>query len=330
MGLAGYLANRFFQLVAIVLIGIVASFFLFRLLPGDPTASLLDPRLDPEARAEIVRRFGLDRPLGEQFAAYTINLFRGDLGVSFRLTGEPVISVITGPRLFNTLALMGAGTLLGAILGTLTGLVAGWRSGGPLDRILTGGLYTCLSAPVFWVALLIQFLLGYSAGLIPIGGTTSYEGGARAPLWGYLADYLWHMAGPLMTLTLFYIPGYFIYIRNVVSEVSREDFVTTLRALGLRERAILVGHVFRHAAIQTITITANYSPLLVTGAVFTETVFGWNGLGRLLYDSILSADYPVLQGIFLMTILIVALANLLADVAYYFVDPRIRAVGDRG
>lgn len=329
MGLAGYLVNRFFQLVAIVLIGILASFFLFRLLPGDPTASLLDPRLDPEARAEIIRRFGLDKPLGEQFAAYMVNLFRGDLGVSFRFTGEPVVSVITGPRLFNTLALMGAGILLGAIVGTFLGLVAGWRSGGLLDRILTGGLYMGLSAPVFWVALLIQFLLGYKLGLIPIGGTSSYEG-APAPLWSYFADYLWHMAGPLTTLVLFYIPGYFMYIRNVVSDIRGEDFVTTLRALGLRERVILVGHVFRHAAIQMITITANYSPLLVTGAVFTETVFGWNGLGRLLYDSILGADYPVLQGIFLMTILIVALANLLADIAYYLVDPRIRAAGGRG
>ena len=297
---------------------------MFRLLPGDPTASLLDPRPDPEARAEIIRRFGLDRPLYDQLVLYLANLFRGDLGVSFSYTGVPVSEVIFGQRLINTLILMSTGIALSALIGTFLGLAIGWRSGGFLDRAFTGLLYLVFSAPVFWVALLIQFYLGYMVGVIPISGTSSYIG-VNADLAPYIADYIWHMVGPLITLAFFFIPSYYIYIRNVVSSIRGEDFVITLRAVGLSERIILVRHIARHVAIHTLTITSNQSPLLITGAVFTETVFGWNGIGRLLYDSILRADYPVLQGIFILTILVVVVTNLVTDIIYYIIDPRIKA-----
>ncbi|MEM1611117.1 MAG: ABC transporter permease [Sulfolobales archaeon] len=323
MGFGSYILKKVSQLIVVLFIGIIISFLIFRLLPGDPTASLLDPRLDPEARAEIIRRFGLDKPLYEQLLAYMANLLRGDLGVSFSFTGMGVVEVIAGPRLINTLILMSSGLAISALLGTLLGILAGWRSGGLLDRAVTGLLYMAFSAPVFWVALLIQFYLGYTWNIIPISGTSSYIG-IETSFVTYALDYLWHMIGPLITLAVFFIPSYYIYVRNVVASIKREDFVVTLKAIGLRERAILVKHIMRHVAIHTTTITSNQSPLLVTGAVFTETVFGWNGIGRLLYDSILRADYPVLQGIFLLTILVVVIANLVADIAYYFIDPRIK------
>jgi len=323
MRFVSYILRKLLQVAIVLFIGVIVAFLIFRLLPGDPTASLLDPRLDPEARAEIIRRFGLDRPIYEQLLAYIANIVRGDLGLSFSYTGMSVVDVIMGARLVNTLILMSSGIALSAILGTLLGLIAGWRSGGSAEKILTGLLYMAFSAPVFWVALLIQFYLGYTLNVIPISGTSSYIG-VKVDFASYAIDYLWHMVGPLITISFFLIPSYYIYIRNIVSSLKREDFVVTLRAIGLGERAILVKHLMRHVAIHTITITSNQSPLLITGAVFTETVFGWNGIGRLLYDSISRADYPVLQGIFLLTILVVAVANLLADVTYYFIDPRIR------
>lgn len=326
MGFASYILRKAAQLLLVLFIGIIVSFFIFRLLPGDPTASLLDPRLDPEARAAIIKRFGLDRPLHEQLILYLANLLRGDLGVSFSYTGMSVAEVIFGQRLVNTLVLMSTGIALSAVIGTLLGLVIGWRSGGVLDRVFTGLLYLVFSAPVFWVALLIQFYLGYQAGLIPISGTSSYIGVSVDPI-AYAADYALHMVGPVITLAFFFIPSYYIYIRNIVSSIRGEDFVTTLRAVGLSERIILVRHIARHVAIHTLTITSNQSPLLITGAVFTETVFGWNGIGRLLYDSISRADYPVLQGIFLLTILVVVLTNLVTDIIYYLIDPRIKAGG---
>ncbi|MEM2204092.1 MAG: ABC transporter permease [Sulfolobales archaeon] len=323
MGFASYISRKAAQLAVVMAIGIIVSFFMFRLLPGDPTASLLDPRLDPEAKIEIIRRFGLDKPLYEQFILYITNILRGDFGISFSYTGMSVSEVIFGQRLINTLALMSTGIALSAVIGTLLGLAIGWRSGGILDRTFTGLLYMVFSAPVFWVALLIQFYLGYQAGLIPISGTSSYIG-VDVDFTTYLADYMLHMVGPVITLAFFFIPSYYIYIRNVVSSMKGEDFVVTLRAVGLSERIILVRHIARHVAIHTLTITSNQSPLLVTGAVFTETVFGWNGIGRLLYDSILRADYPVLQGIFILTILVVVITNIVTDVIYYIIDPRIK------
>ncbi|MEM0154072.1 MAG: ABC transporter permease [Ignisphaera sp.] len=323
MGFVSYISRKVAQLVVVVFIGMIVSFFMFRLLPGDPTASLLDPRLDPEARIEIIRRFGLDKPLYEQFILYITNILRGDFGISFSYTGMPVSEVIFGQRLVNTLILMSTGIALSAVIGTLLGLAIGWRSGSILDRTFTGLLYLLFSAPVFWVALLIQFYLGYHAGLIPISGTSSYIG-VDVDLATYIADYMLHLIGPIITLAFFFIPSYYIYIRNVVSSIKSEDFVITLRAVGFNERFILMRHILRHVMIHTLTITSNQSPLLVTGAVFTETVFGWNGIGRLLYDSILRADYPVLQGIFILTILVVVITNIVTDVIYYLIDPRIK------
>lgn len=318
-----YIVPKIVQLVIVIFIGVIVSFLIFRLLPGDPTLSMLDPRLDPEARAEIIKRFGLDKPLAEQLLLYILNLFRGDLGLSFSFYGEPVVNVICGVRLVNTLVLMSSGIALSAVIGTVLGLIAGWRANSLFDRSLTGSLYMIFSAPVFWIALVVQFYLGYVFGWIPISGTTSYIGQVVDPV-TYAIDYLWHMIGPIITLSFFFIPSYYIYIRNVISDLAREDFVSVLKAVGLSERSIVFKHLLRHVAIHTVTITSNQSPLLVTGAVFTETVFGWNGIGRLLYDSILKADYPVLQGIFLLTITVVAVTNLLTDMIYYIIDPRIK------
>lgn len=324
VGLTRYLISRFLQVIFIVILGFVAAFILFRLLPGDPTMSLLDPRIPPEAREELIRRFGLDKPLYEQFVHYIVNLARGDFGYSFVYIGVPVINVIFGERLFNTLVLMSSGMILSAILGTLLGLMIGFK-GGVLDRVFTSTLYLVASAPVFWVGLLIQFYLGYKLELIPIAGTTSFYYG-EVPLHTYILDYIHHMVGPLIVLTLFFTPLYYIYVRNVVSNTKSEDYVLTLKAIGFSDFRILI-RISKTALIATITITANESALLVVGAVFTETIFGWNGIGRLLYDSILKADYPVLQGIFLLTIIVVALANLIADILYYFLDPRIKVRG---
>ncbi|MCC6014296.1 MAG: ABC transporter permease [Desulfurococcaceae archaeon] len=321
-----YLASKLAYVFLTILVACVAAFFVFRLLPGDPTLSMLDPRLDPEARREILRTFGLDRPLPEQFALYLVNLLRGELGYSFSYIGTKVTELVLGPRLFNTVVLMSLSIAISAVVGTVLGLVAGWRAGTALDRLLTGFLYLLFSLPVFWIALVIQFYLGYVLGVLPISGTTSYHGTEVDP-WLYLLDYLRHLAAPMLTVSIFLIPGYYIYIRNTVAALGNEDFVFALKAYGLPEWRIL-RNILRHVLIHTVSITANYSPLLVTGAVFTETVFGWNGIGRLLYESILKSDYPVLQGVFLLTITVVVVANLVADIAYYFIDPRIkRGVG---
>ncbi len=319
-----YLVNRFLQVLLIIFFGFIAAFVIFRLLPGDPTISLLDPRVPPEAREELIRRFGLDKPLYEQFLLYIVNLARGDFGYSFVYIGVPVTDIIFGERLLNTIVLMSSAMITSALLGTLLGLMMGFR-GGLLDKLFTSALYLLASAPVFWVGLLVQFYAGYKLNIIPIAGTTSFFF-EKVPIYVLVLDYIHHMLGPLVVLTSFFTPIYYIYVRNVISSVKGEDFVLTLKALGLNDLRILL-RISRIALIATITIMANESALLVVGAVFTETIFGWNGVGRLLYDSIFKADYPVLQGIFLITIIVVATANFVADVLYYFLDPRIKVKG---
>lgn len=326
MSFAKYLVERFFQVLVTVALGVIAAFIIFRLLPGDPTFSLLDPRVPTEAIEELRRKFGLDRPIHEQLVLYLANVLRGELGYSFTQIGTPVRDIIFGVRLFNTLALMSLGLLTSATLGTVAGLILGWKSN-RADKVVTGLLYFVASAPAFWIALLIQFYLGYRLGLIPIAGTTSLFFGEH-PLHVVVLDYLRHMVGPLVVLTLFMTPLYYLYVRNVVGSLRSEDFVFTMRALGCSDLKI-VFRLGRFALMATVTMIANQSALLVVGAVFTETVFGWNGVGRLLYDSILKADYPILQGVFLLTIFVVAAANFVADIAYYFLDPRIKVKGRR-
>ncbi len=323
MGVAKYLVRKGIEAFITIFIGLTVAFFLFRLLPGDPTAVYLDIRLTPEAKKELMKTFGLDKPLYEQYIIFLINFLHGNLGLSFVYHGTPVSQVIFGPRLFNTIILMGSSMFIAAIIATFMGLIAGWKRGSIFDRISITLSYMGASAPVFWVGLLILLFLGSYYGLIPISGTISTEV-IHASLPVRIANYLWHMIGPLLTLIIYFIPTYMLYVRNDVVSLLGEDFITTLIAKGLSEKLIVFKHLMRYVLITVVTLLAVQSPLLVTGAILTETVFGWNGIGLLLYNSVLSSDYPVVQGIFIITIIVVVLANLLADVVYAILDPRVK------
>ncbi len=326
MSLTRYIAKKLVEAILTIFIGITAAFFLFRLLPGDPTAVFLDIRLTPEAKQALIRQFGLDKPLWEQYILFLINVFQGNLGISFAYIGTPVSKLIFGPKLFNTIVLMATSMILGAFIASILGLLAGWKRGSLFDRLVTSLSYLSTSAPIFWIGLLILlFLCGY-LGLIPVGGTISVEAIHADPL-TKIKDYLWHMIGPLIVLILFFLPLYLLYVRNAVVTMHGEDFIFVLKAKGLPDKHILFKHIARFALITIVTLLAVHSPLLVSGAIITETVFSWNGMGLLLYESVLKSDYPVIQGIFILTIIVVVIANLLADIAYAFLDPRIRRGG---
>jgi len=326
MSLGRYFAKKLVEGTITVFVGITLAFFLFRLLPGDPTAVFLDIRLSPEAKQVLIREFGLDKPLHEQYLIFVANLLRGNLGLSFVYRGTPVSKIIFGPKLFNTLILMGSGMLLGALVASTLGLLAGWKRGSPFDRAITSVSFIGTSIPIFWVGLLVLLILGSYFKLIPMSGTISLEAIQADPLTRAL-DYLWHLAGPLLVITIWFLPTYLLYVRNTVVTLLGEDFIMVLKAKGLPDKVIVFKHILRHAMITIVTLMAVQSPLLVTGAIITETVFGWNGIGLLLYDSVLKSDYPVIQGVFILTIIIVVIMNLLADVAYAILDPRIRLTG---
>jgi len=326
MSIARYVAKKVSEAVATVFIAITVAFFLFRLLPGDPTAVFLDIRLSPEAKLALIKQFGLDKPLYEQYILFLSNLLQGNLGISFVYRGTPVSKIIFGPKLFNTVVLMGSGMLLGAFISSVIGLLAGWKRGSKFDRVVTTISYVGTSAPIFWIGLLILLVLGSYLRLIPMSGTISTEAIHADPLTKFF-NYLWHLVGPLTVIVIYFLPLYLLYVRNTVMSLLGEDFIMVLKAKGLPDRIIIFKHILRYALITIITLLAVHSPLLVTGAIITETIFGWNGIGLLLYDSVLKSDYPVVQGVFILTIVIVVIANLLADIAYAFLDPRIRYGG---
>lgn len=326
MSLARYFARKLAEGTVTIVVGITLAFFLFRLLPGDPTAVFLDVRLSPEAKQILIREFGLDKPIHEQYFIFMENLLRGNLGISFVYRGTPVSKIIFGPKLFNTIVLMGSGMLLGAFISSVIGLLAGWKRGSLFDRAITSISYIGTSAPIFWIGLLVLLILGSYFRLIPMSGTISTEAIHADPLTKTL-DYLWHLAGPLLVIAVYFLPTYMLYVRNNVVTLLGEDFIMVLKAKGMPDNTIVFKHILRHTMITIITLMAVQSPLLVTGAIITETIFGWNGIGLLLYDSVLKSDYPVVQGVFILTIIIVVVANLLADVAYAILDPRIRLTG---
>ncbi len=323
MSFTRYLIKKVVEAVFTIYIGVTVAFFLFRLLPGDPTAIYMDIRLTPEAKQALLETFGLDKPLLEQYFIFLGNILQNNWGISFVYQGTPVSKLIFGPMLFNTLILMGTSMFLGAILSTLIGIYSGWRRNSRFDKATIFVSYMAASSPVFWVGLLILLVFSRYLRLIPISGTLSTDVIGKDFL-SVALDYLWHMAGPLMTLIVFFIPLYLLYVRNHVVNLLGEDFITTLLAKGLPSKVILFKHIMRYVLVTVVTLLAVQSPLLISGAIITETVFGWNGIGLLLYKSVLASDYPVIQGVFVLTIIVVVVANLMADIVYGILDPRIR------
>jgi peptide/nickel transport system permease protein len=291
-------------------------------MPGDPRASLVEQGMPPELRLAIVERFGLDKTLLEQYALYIVNLFQGDMGFSFSHFGQPVWETIFNFRFANTFILMGASMVVAIVIGMIMGVVAAARRGSKVDTGSTVVFLVAYSMPVFWIGLLILLYFGFNFGLIPLAGTIT-RGVDHANFIEYAADYLHHMIGPWIVLTLSFIGGFYLIMRDSVLDVFTQDYILAAEAKGLKERTILYGHAMRNAMLPMISVIAVNMPYLISGATMTEFVFSWSGLGLLTYDSVLAADYPVLQGIFLFLATITVISNFIADMLYLRLDPRI-------
>ncbi|RLG47945.1 MAG: ABC transporter permease [Thermoproteota archaeon] len=319
-----YLLKRAASTLVTFALIVVLNFFIFRIMPGDPARAVIgDVRMKPEMREILIKKFGLDQPIWTQFALYLVNLAKGDLGYSFQYPGTPVLDLILGRRMVNTFLLMGTSIGVSLVIGIVLGTVAAWRRGSKLDvGILTFSLVT-YSIPTFWMGIMIILILGFYGGAIPLGGTITP--GVEYSSWiDYWSDYLHHMVGPTITLVLSFLGYYFLIMRNSLLDVFTEDYMLTARAKGLRDRTILFRHALRNAMLPMISVIALEVVYLFSGATATETVFSWHGLGLLIYESVLRADLPVLQGLFLFISISVLIANFLADVTYAIVDPRIR------
>lgn len=303
---------------------ITFDFFLFRVMPGDPTAILIgNPNITEEARRRLIHQFGLDKPLWVQYVLFIKNLLKGNFGVSFYFTGEPVANIIFGSKMINTLALMGSSTALSIVIGILLGAFSAWRRGKKIDLGLLVTSMAFLSSPSFFIGMILLLIFGYYLHVIPIGGTVT--AGATYPNFiSYLLDYLHHLIAPMTTLTLIFCGQYYLFMRNSMLDALTQDYITMALARGIPTRRIVYKHAAKNAMLPLISVIAINSASIVGGAILTETVFSWDGIGRLMFLSVMSKDYPVLQGLFIIFSVAVLLANFIADILYGYLDPRIR------
>lgn len=319
--MAGFVARRLLSLVPLLFGMIVLGFAVIQLAPGDPVQVLVgDYPAPPEYVKQVRERFGLDRPLWEQLARYLGQILQGNLGHSF-FYNEPVLTVLLG-RLGATLLLMGAAFLLASVLGVWLGIACGRRPGSTTDHVLMVLGLVGYSLPVFWLGQLLLMGLSLKLGWFPTQGMSSIAFGMSPGQ--RILDVLHHLALPAVTLATRYLALNVRLMRTSLVEVSLMEFLTTARAKGLREQVVIYKHAVRNALLPVVTMMGLNVGHLVAGAVLTETVFAWPGLGRVIYDAILHRDYPVMLGGLLVVSVCVVAGNLLADLSYAAIDPRIR------
>jgi len=316
-----YVARKLGWALLTLFFVLTVNFFLFRIMPGDPVALLArSQRMTPQEVLAQRKLYGLDQPLVQQFFTYLKETLTGHFGASL-VSGEPVTSVL-GARVWPTVLLVGTGTLLAVVIGVLAGIRAGWFRDSAFDH---GSLYSSLllyATPEAWLGMLLLIVFAGTLGWFPSGGLSSgnAQGAAQLP------DLLSHLALPVATLTLSYVGQFLIVMRSSMLDVKDEDFVTVGRAVGLPDRLVRRRHVVPNAFLPSFTLIVLSFGFVLGGAIVIETVFSWPGLGQLTYQAIQSQDYPVLQAVFLLSSAAVIFANLLADIAYGFLDPRIEEV----
>jgi peptide/nickel transport system permease protein len=308
-------------LLPIVVIIVTVNFFLIRLAPGDPIVYIIgDAAVSEEFVADLRKQLGLDGSLWRQLLIYMANVARGDFGYSF-VSRQPVVDVILG-RLPATLLLMISQYVLAIAAGLVLGVISATRQGSALDAGVTLVSVVGYAMPVFWLGQMLMLIFANKLGLFPAQGMLSlrYDLG---PLEKAL-DIAHHLVLPAVTLAFFNLALIARLTRANMLQVLRLEYVTFARSKGLPERIVIYKHALRNAVLPVVTVIGMNIKTLITGAVLTETVFAWPGLGRLTYDAIYSRDYPVLMAMFVFVGILVVLANLLTDLAYAYLDPRIR------
>jgi peptide/nickel transport system permease protein len=328
VGLRGYIAKRFVYMAILVWAVITVNFLIFKLMPGSPMDAYVANvrRYDLTKYNDLKAHFGLDKPLHMQYWISLVNLLTFNWGNSYN--HGPVLAAIQD-RLPNTLLLMGASTVMTIVLGMLLGVLVAYRRGGLLDTTLVTASLATYSVPIFflgWIAIAIfaLYLGWFPTGLIqPI----SWDWNPPHNLLEIVSGRIDHLVLPTATLVLFTVGGWILLTRACVLETINEDYVLTAKAKGLKERTILYRHVLKNASLPLITNVALAFGFLISGAMITETLFSYRGMGLLTYDAISGgsgADLPLLEAIFYILALCVIIANFVADLLYGVIDPRIR------
>jgi peptide/nickel transport system permease protein len=324
-GYASYVGLKVLGALGSLFFMLVVNFFLFRVLPGDPARTLGRGRLSTQAQIDAFNKtYGLDQPLPQQFLTFLKNTFSGDLGLSLKYR-LPVSQLIID-RLWPTLLLVGTSVILATLIGVYLGIRGAWKRGGTFDNLSTSGSLILYSMPEWWLGLLLIAGLGvgfwFIPGIFPTGGLHSPDVNPSS-LHGVL-DTIWHLVLPVTTLTLAYLADYSLIMRSSLLDELGEDYLQTARAKGLRDVQVRNHHAVRNALLPTTTIIALNLGFVVSGAITVETVFSIPGLGLLTTDALAVPDFWLLQGCFLIASAGVILANLLANLLYGWLDPRVR------
>jgi peptide/nickel transport system permease protein len=309
-----FLARRLLATLPVLLVVSVLVFLMLRLTPGDPAAVLAGDAASTEQIARIRANLGLDRSVPEQYAIWFGHVVTGDLGQSYYYK-TPVTTLIA-QRLEPTVSLATLTIVIAVLVAVPLGVLAAWRFGGWLDRGLMGFSVLGFSVPVFVLAYLLIWLVSLKLGLLPVQGYRRLAEGA--------GPWLRHLALPAFTLSIIYIALIARVTRASVLEALGEDYVRTARAKGLRESKVLIRHALANAAVPIVTVIGIGIALLIGGVVVTESVYAIPGLGRLTVDAVLARDFPTIQGVILFFSVAYVLVNLLIDISYVFLDPRIR------
>jgi peptide/nickel transport system permease protein len=309
-----FVLRRLLATIPVLLVVAVVVFLMLRLTPGDPAAVIAGDSATTEQIEQIREALGLNRPLVVQFGLWAGSVLRGDLGESFFFK-MPVAQLIA-QRLEPTVALAVSTTLLAVLIAVPLGVLAAWRRGGWFDRVLMGFSTIGFSVPVFVLGYVLIWLVSLKLGWLPVQGYRRIAEG--------FGPFIRHLILPTLTLSVIYIALIARVTRAAVSEAMTEDYVRTARAKGLPETAVLTRHALANAAVPIVTVIGIGVALLIGGVVVTESVYAIPGLGRLTVDAVLARDFPTIQGVILFFSAVYVLINLLVDLSYVLLDPRIR------
>src|SRR6266567_847369 len=315
-----FLIRRSIEMGITLVLASVLLFGILNLAPGGPfDAQIAQGHVqDPTYLERLNKMIGLDKPLHERYLTWIGNVIHGSLGDSWSIArGQPVNAIIAS-RLPNTVMLMTTGLFFSLLIAIVIGTISAVRQYSMLDNLFTAFSFFGISIPAFWFGLIMLKFFGLELKLFPIGGI--YTVGHQDDL----LDRLWHLILPMIVLSLLQVAQWSRFLRSSLLETLRQDYVRTARAKGQVERLVLFRHAFRNALIPLVTVIALAIPTLFGGAIFTEFIFSWPGMGQLLINAVGSLDWPVAMGVVIITAGLTILANFLADVAYVVVDPRIR------
>jgi peptide/nickel transport system permease protein len=311
-----YIQRRLLQMIPLIIGISIVIFGIIQAAPGGPEGLLLQTErfLNPQVIENYRKRLGVDQPVYVQYFKWASAAISGDLGISFTTT-RPVADMIL-ERLPATLELMTSAFIFGAIIAIFMGIFSAVRQYSLFDFLGTGFSFLGIAMPVFWFGLILQLVFSVKLGWLPVAGTETV--GATS-----FADHIKHLILPGLVLSVRYIAGWSRYLRSSLLGVIRSDYITTARAKGVSERLILIRHALRNALIPLVSVMALNLADLFSGAVITETIFGWPGIGRIFIQGMYQRDYPLLMGILMMGSFLVIFFNLLADLVYSWLDPRI-------